>query len=196
MFRKMMVFLAVLLLLFGLTLPVSAAGASFVADDAGLLLSGEIGVLEEKSKELWDDYGIHAVILTVDSLGGTRAQDYADDYYDGAGYGDDGVLFLLAMAERECYIYTSGNMRYALTDYGIQQVGESMVPYLGKGNGMRDSAYFWIPCLSIWMLWQTAVLWTTLRTTPVSIITAIRMKFFITKKNPHPACCCPCCAAL
>ena len=142
MFRKMKVFLAALLLIFGLSLPASAEETSFVADDAGLLLSGEIAALEEKAKELWDDYGIHAVILTVDSLGGTRAQDYADDYYDGAGYGDDGVLFLLAMAEREWYISTSGNMRYALTDYGIQQVGESMVPYLAEGQWYEGFSLF------------------------------------------------------
>lgn len=142
MFRKMMVFLAALLLIFGLSLPASAEETSFVADDAGLLLSGEIAALEEKAKELWDDYGIHAVILTVDSLGGGRAQDYADDYYDGAGYGDDGVLFLLAMAEREWYISTSGNMRYALTDYGIQQVGESMVPYLAEGQWYEGFCLF------------------------------------------------------
>ena len=46
------------------------------------------------------------------------------------------------MAEREWYISTSGNMRYALTDYGIQQVGESMVPYLAEGQWYEGFCLF------------------------------------------------------
>ena len=74
------------------------------------------------------------VILTVDSLGGKRPQEYADDYYDYNGYADDGLLFLLSMEERDWYISTKGNAIYALTDYGIQQVGESALPYLKNGD--------------------------------------------------------------
>lgn len=134
MMRKITSFLLSLLLFFGLLLPVSADSISFVTDEAGLLASEEIAVLEEKAAALNSTYGIHAVIVTVDSLAGARPQDYADDYYDAAGYGDDGVLFLLSMAEREWYISTSGDLIYALTDYGIQQVGESVVSYLGEGR--------------------------------------------------------------
>ena len=47
---------------------------------------------------------------------------------------DDGVLFLLSMEERDWYISTKGNAIYALTDYGIQQVGESALPYLKNGD--------------------------------------------------------------
>jgi len=130
MFKKMTAILISLLLLFCLVFPVCAQTLSFVVDEAGLLLPDEITALEEKAAELTDLYGIHAVILTVDSLYGSRPQDYADDYYDYAGYGDNGVLFLLAMAEREWYISTCGSVIYALTDYGIQQVGEDVVPFL------------------------------------------------------------------
>lgn len=133
MIRKITSILIAALLIFSLVLPASAENRAFVADEAGLLSSGEVTLLEERAKELSNTYGIHAVILTVDSLGGSRAQDYADDYYDAAGYGNDGVLFLLAMAEREWYISTAGSLTYALTDYGIQQVGESVAFYLGEG---------------------------------------------------------------
>ena len=122
-----------MLLLSALVLPVSAEMGSYVTDQAGLLLPEEIASLEEKAAALSAAYGIDAVILTVDSLGGQRAQNYADDYYDNSGYGDDGVLFLLAMAEREWYISTSGSMIYTLTDYGIQQVGENVVACFAEG---------------------------------------------------------------
>lgn len=130
MLRKFTAVLTSLLLLICLVLPVWGESLTFVADDAGLLWPEEIASLEEKAAALRDTYGIHAVIVTVDSLGGERAQDYADDYYDQGGYGEDGVLFLLAMAEREWYISTSGDMIYALTDYGIRQLGENCVSYL------------------------------------------------------------------
>lgn len=142
MIRKMTSVLIALLLMVTVLLPVSAEAFSFVADEAGLFSGQETAVLEEKAAALNSTYGIHAVILTVDSLGGTRAQDYADDYYDSTGYGDDGVLFLLAMEEREWYISTTGKMIYALTDYGIQQIGEGSVAFFGEGAWYDGFCYF------------------------------------------------------
>ena len=133
MIRKMTSVLIALLLMVTVLLPVSAEAFSFVADEAGLFSGQETAVLEEKAAALNSTYGIHAVILTLDSLGGARAQDYADDYYESTGYGDNGVLFLLAMEEREWYISTTGKMIYALTDYGIQQIGEGSVAFFGEG---------------------------------------------------------------
>ena len=132
MFRKIRAVLISVLIISCIAFPVYAQTVSHVVDDASLLLTEEVNILEEKASDLEVRYGIHAVVLTVDSLGGSRAQDYADDYYDNAGYGDDGVLFLLAMAEREWYISTSGTLIYALTDYATQQLGEEVIPYLAE----------------------------------------------------------------
>ena len=132
MLKKIIAFLISWMLFLVLLLPASAQTLPRVVDTAGLLSPEEIVLLEEKSAELYDLYGIHAVILTVDSLGGVRPQDFADDYYDQAGYGADGVLYLLAMEERAWYISTCGNLIYALTDYGIQEVGELVLPYLSE----------------------------------------------------------------
>ena len=142
MVRKITSVLIALFLIVTFIFPVSAESFSFVADEAGLLSSEEAAVLEEKAASLNSAYGIHAVILTVDSLGGSRPQDYADDYYDNAGFGDDGVLFLLAMEERDWYISTSGKLIYALTDYGIQQIGEGAVSFFGDGAWYEGFCYF------------------------------------------------------
>ena len=126
MSRKKMLFLVSVLLISFLILPVSGQAIPYIADKAGLLSSRdvissgvsnpaipyiadkaglltpeEITSLEEKAAELASEYNMDPVILTVDSLYGSSAQDYADDYYDSHGYREDGVLFLLAMAERE-----------------------------------------------------------------------------------------------
>ena len=142
MFRKITIVLIALVLMVSVLFPVSAEGLPYVVDTAGLLSGEETAVLEEKAASLNSTYGIHVVILTVDSLDGTRVQDYADDYYDFAGYGDDGVLFLLAMEEREWYISTSGKMIYALTDYGIQQIGEGSVSCFADGGWYDGFCYF------------------------------------------------------
>jgi len=132
MTKKCLAVLLALVLLTCLTLPVSARNL-YVVDDAGLLAPEEISLLEETAAELAGHYGMDPVILTVESLEGKSAQDYADDYYDNAGYGENGVLFLLALEEREWYISTCGTLIYALTDYGIQQISEDAVACFSGG---------------------------------------------------------------
>jgi len=125
--------LFLLLLLPCLLLSVSAENP-LVVDNANLLSPGEVTQLETMAQVIRDTYDIDPVILTVDSLEGFSSQDYADSFYDANGYGDDGVLFLLAMEEREWYISTCGSCIYALTDYGIQQVGENAVWFISDGE--------------------------------------------------------------
>lgn len=139
--RKLNALLLCLMLLLVLPLHVRASktpSLPMVIDSADLISSGEESSLEEKAQSLRAAYEMDVVILTVDSLSGKSAQDYADDYYDdnGYGYGENysGMLFLLAMEEREWYISTCGDAIYALTDYGIQQLGEEAVYYLSSGS--------------------------------------------------------------
>lgn len=108
-----------------------------IVDQAALLDSTQESALETKAQELRAQLELDIVILTVDSLNGYSAQDHADDFFDSNGYGyngtDDGLLLLLAMEEREWYISTSGKAIYALTDYGIQELGELTVSSFANG---------------------------------------------------------------
>ncbi len=107
-----------------------------VVDEAGLLTPDEIQTLEETIASITDEYGMDIVILTVYSLDGKSAQDYADDYYDdqGYGYGDDfsGILFLLSMEYRDWWMSTCGDGIYAFTDYGIQELFSEAAFYLSS----------------------------------------------------------------
>ena len=150
MCRKLTLVFISILLIFCLSVSASSQTLPYVTDEAGLLLPEEITVLENKANDLYSRYGIHAAILTINSLDGIRPQDFADDYYDETGYGDDGVLFLLAMTEREWYISTSGNLIYALTDYGIQQIGESILPFLAGGM-WYDGFYCYLDSLPAYL---------------------------------------------
>lgn len=123
----------ILLLLPSIILTAAAAPTAYVIDQAALLSDSEETLLLDSITALKDRYGMDVVILTLDSLHGSRPQDYADSYYDSNGYGDNGILFLLSMEERDWYISTCGEAIYALTDYGIQQLGEEAVWYLSDG---------------------------------------------------------------
>lgn len=133
--RKLFAFLLILLCIPVLLIPTQASllGAQII-DSADLLSDQEMIELESRADSLMDKYGMDVVILTVDSLNGQSPQNKADNFYDENGYGDNGVLFLLAMDEREWYISTCGDGIYALTDYGIQQVGNAMLPCLSDGD--------------------------------------------------------------
>lgn len=137
--RKTISLLLCLLLLGCLLVPASASSdLPMVVDGAGLLTESELASLEEKAQSLRDAYEMDVVILTVETLNGMTAQTLADSFYDNNGYGYDetgsGVLFLLTMAEREWYISTCGDAIYALTDYGIESIGEEMLPDLSGGR--------------------------------------------------------------
>ena len=130
--RKPISLFLFLLLLASLSLTASAAENPWrIVDNADLLDIAEESVLEEQARILREEYGMDVVILTVNTLDGARPQDYADDYYDDYGYGcgdeKSGLLLLISMEERDWYISTSGEAIYALTDYGIQQVGDALL---------------------------------------------------------------------
>lgn len=115
----------------------SAAGKKSVIDDAGLIKASDEKELDKKIKNIQKDK-FDAVILTVKSLDGKSAQDYADDYYDNNDYGLDneksGVLFLVSKGDRKYHISTKGAGIKVFTDYGIARIKEEIKPYLSDGD--------------------------------------------------------------
>ena len=99
--------LILLLVCLTLVLPVFAA-APRLADGADYLSDREELEVRQKLDEVSARQGIDVVIVTVPTLMGRDISDYADDYYDGNGYGDDGILLLIADAERQWAISTTG----------------------------------------------------------------------------------------
>ena len=115
----------------------SAAGKKSVIDDAGLIKASDEKELDKKIKNIQKDK-FDVVILTVKSLDGKSAQDYADDYYDNNDYGLDneksGVLFLVSKGDRKYHISNKGAGIKAFTDYGIGRIKEEIKPYLSDGD--------------------------------------------------------------
>ena len=134
----------IIALLFAVFLCVSAISPVFAAsdsprvvDNADLLDETEEVELINKLDEISERQQLDVVVLTVQSLDGKSKVSYADDYYDYNGYGygngDDGVLLLIAMDEREWHISTHGYGMTAFTDAGIQYIGEEMQFDLSSG---------------------------------------------------------------
>ena len=93
---------------------------TYLSDQAGLLSAEEAVKLEAKLMEISTRQLCDVVVVTVGSLDGKTATAYADDVYDeknmGYGPGDDGILLLLGMEEREWAITTYGLGKTAFTD--------------------------------------------------------------------------------
>jgi len=124
-------------------LPMSAAAVfldgqdvlQYIADQADLLSDQEHVELEYTAQTLSEDYGCDVLIALVDSMDGAAAGDYAAMLNSGTWWNsEDAILFLLAMEEREWYIATFGDGIYTFTDYGIDMLGEAVVPYMSEGR--------------------------------------------------------------
>lgn len=137
--KKLIVFVTSLFILLSMAVPTFAADdLPYVVDDADLLSVSEETELEANLSKLSQDNNFDIVVLTVDSLDGKTAEEYADDYYDYTGYGygsnRDGCLFLINMEEREWHLSTRGFGVVAITDAGIDYIGNKMLSSLSSGD--------------------------------------------------------------
>ncbi|MES2147532.1 MAG: TPM domain-containing protein [Pseudomonadota bacterium] len=116
--------LAMTIALFVCAAPASAqsfpALSGRVVDQARLLSASQVVDITSKSEALEAQSGAQLVVVTVPSLGGQRIEDYS--YQLGRAWGigqkgkDDGVILLVAPAERKVWIATGYGARTRLTD--------------------------------------------------------------------------------
>ena len=109
-----------------------------VVDNAYLFDADERESLTTLVDELSDELQFDVTIVTTETLDGKSPRVYADDFYDSHGYGfgtqKDGVILLISINTRDWYISTTGYGIYAITDYGIDYIGDQIVKDLGKGH--------------------------------------------------------------
>lgn len=140
----------ILCLLCLISLPLNTMGAQpYVVDEAGLLSDNEVADLELSCQEFKADSNMDLVILTLNSLNGKSAMDYADDYFD-ANYGENGILLLISMAEREWHISTAGTAIDAFNESDLIGMEDTLMKYLPDGkyykaflNFQYDCQYYW-----------------------------------------------------
>lgn len=116
----------------------ASAQSPSVCDYADILTTSQESKLQQTIDELSQEYSFQAVIVTVDSLGEKSPRSFAEDFYLQGGFGigetKDGILLLLAMNTRDWYIATHGQTRDVVTDSDIDDIADSIVPYLSEGD--------------------------------------------------------------
>ena len=99
-----------------------------LVDGADILTDSEEAKLLSKLDTVSEELQFDIVIATTYGLGEGYIRDVADDYYDynGFGYGAnaDGCILLIDMEGRDWWISTCGYGLTALTDAGIQYIGD------------------------------------------------------------------------
>lgn len=107
-------------------------------DEAGLLTDSEGKELRDKLDEISERQQVDVAVVTVNSLDGATAMEYADDFYDMNGYGfgeeKDGILFLISMEERDWQMSTSGFGITAFTDAGLAYISDMIISDLSDGD--------------------------------------------------------------
>ena len=108
-----------------------------VVDRAGVLDAETLKKLNSMADTVSNSYQCDVAVVFVDSLGGQYIVDYADDFYDfngyGYGMGDDGILLLVSVGDREYAETTYGYAVTAFTDYGLNNYLEPrFVSFLGS----------------------------------------------------------------
>lgn len=135
--KRLLTLLLCILILTAFVIPASAAGNK-VVDNVGLLTTVEAAYLNDQAQQTAETYQMDVVIVTVESLGGKTAQEYADDYFDnnGYGYGADasGILLLVAMNEREWAVSTCGETIQVISNSEIDVMMVDVLPYLSAGD--------------------------------------------------------------
>lgn len=123
---KTMLSMLVLLITLALSAAAWASPSQKVYDEAGLFSQSEKQQLEEQLTELVGRMNMDFVVLTTYDKEGKTQAEYTDDFYDygGFGIGDEqsGLLFMIDMEERDCYISTTGDMIDYLSDERLMEI--------------------------------------------------------------------------
>lgn len=97
----------------------------------------EIRVLDQLDS-VSRQYNVDIVVATVPELGTVSADRYAESFYDnnniGTGSRRDGVLLLLAMADRDYRILSNGMPGDALDNSAIDTIGDVIASDLSSGE--------------------------------------------------------------
>src|SRR5271157_161982 len=113
----------------------------YVIDLAGVIKPDTKAQLEAMCLELQQKTGAQLAIVTVKSLDGNEAAQYANDLFKHLGVGakkqDNGVLLLVAPNDRKYYVEVGYGLEPVINDARAGDAGRAMVPYLRQGDYNR-----------------------------------------------------------
>jgi uncharacterized membrane protein YgcG len=112
---------------------------TFVNDQANMLNANDAKKLENGLRKYADTYGTQVVLVTVPTLGGTSAADYARQLGTDWGVGqhdkNNGIVVLLSGKERQMSIEAGSGLRSVITPELTRRViNQEMTPAFKQGN--------------------------------------------------------------
>jgi uncharacterized protein len=112
---------------------------TFVTDQANLLNANDAKKLENGLRKYADTYGTQVVLVTVPTLGGSSAADYARQIGTDWGVGqrdkNNGIVVLLSGKEHQMSIEAGSGLRSVITPELTRRViTEQMTPAFKQGN--------------------------------------------------------------
>ena len=132
--KRLLPIFFLILLAFGLALPVSAAENS-IDDDAQLLTPDQINQLKQEIQPLEEKTKASVFIVTTNNNTYGDEQEFADHYLlNKVGKDQNAILFLIDMDLRKVYISTSGNMIDYMTDARINDTLDKVMDGMSQGN--------------------------------------------------------------
>lgn len=111
----------------------AASTPPYVYDEAGLLNKSTVSNLVAKAAQIKKDTGLTVAIVTLNELNGYTPARYASNYYT-SNFDNNGVLFLISMAERDWWIEINGTSSNLLTESRLDAIEDEMIPMLSNGN--------------------------------------------------------------
>ncbi len=123
--------------------PVSAItfpkAQGFVSDFAGLIAPADRAALEDRLSTLEKETSAEVAVVTVSDLGGTTIEDYASQLFEAWGIGkkdqDNGVLFIVSLAEHKARIEVGYGLEPIITDARAGRIlDEKVIPEFKNGD--------------------------------------------------------------
>lgn len=110
-----------------------------VYDLADLLTREEESTLQEKAVEAAYRLSLDVVMVTTNDAMGRTSEAFADEFYDGGGFGFEGkngsgMLFCIDMDNREIYLSTAGDAISRITDYEVEKILDAAYDRITQGD--------------------------------------------------------------
>lgn len=128
---KKIVLLLTCILWIGFSLKTEARGYQ-VWDQAGLLTENEINELKAIFGSLEDESAWNIMVVTTADAKGMDGTEYAETWFDDNTDGEDGLILLLDMDNREIVIRTFGEAIRYLTDERIEDILDQAYDRVGE----------------------------------------------------------------
>ncbi len=137
--KHLYIIIAAVLLIAVAALPVSAGGIyPRLTDEADVLTYNEENIVLAMLDRISIDQQVDIVICTVPSTEGCSAMEYSDNLFESRFYGMGSdrscILLMVSMEYRDWYITAAGYGITAITDAGIEYIGDQIVPLMADGN--------------------------------------------------------------